>query len=851
MPMIETLNGWGEVWASVIIRGLIDSTVLLAAVSLIWIALRRWMSPALVHGLFLLVLLKLALPFPFDVPRGVAMFSPQYLLGHFAERSIGGPQEAEGRDIRSVLTPDRPITSPVRATATLPARSRSSPSPANVPAVVVATWAPSLTAGLMLASVAVSSILMIGLIRSQWRLQWTLARAEVLDPASLPVDVRELREALGVHREVPILASTAVASPAVCGLFRPRLIVPAGLVEQLMPGQWRWVLLHELAHIRRGDLWVAALERLVQIAYFFHPAVWLACRMLEVQREYACDDAALSASSLPRRDCGAAFLAVVERVCPSCEPTGALLGMSHNANRLRSRLMRILDHDRRVQKCLSHRATVLLITLGLVSVPCVRAHNASDTHPPEPEARQPAEKASLPHGAAGPSAGVAAPEKKQDYPTVPITVTGKATDSAGRPIAGATIYLVSTNGINAPLGITTTDLTGAYTFRDAPLPLRRTGSDSPAQGTFQVFGSADGRGFAWHGMRFYHPEPRPANRRVPGEDHSLFQGEPLVMDLAFPAGATLRGRMVDEAGKPVAGVRISLVHGDYLDTQGRETHHNFREFWCIRQAPESMTTTRTDDDGRFRLEGLPKEVGFRVYVIHPDFAVINLHAATTDRPTDAFDYPRASLVRGTPRPPVSTGDLDLTLKATRQIATRVVYADTGKAAPNVFLGVGGGGNLAQGVSDPEGKFFMRLPPGEYSGHAYPRDKGVAYVRTRTTFTVNAEPAEQSLEVRLELGCVLILEAVDAETGRGIPGVGFMAQMDDPPNGRTSVQSTTWTVDNPRTDADGRLRAVVYPGEREYSMGNFPIPAPYRQEFQKQRASLPAGKTVVVRFELHK
>ena len=94
-----------------------------------------------------------------------------------------------------------------------------------------------------------------------------------------------------MRRAVPILASPAVASPAVWGLVRPRLIVPAGLTERLTPGQWRWVLLHELAHIRRGDLWIATLQRLVQVAYFFHPAVWLASRMIDVQREYACDDA--------------------------------------------------------------------------------------------------------------------------------------------------------------------------------------------------------------------------------------------------------------------------------------------------------------------------------------------------------------------------------------------------------------------------------------------------------------------------------------------------------------------------------------------------------------------------------
>ena len=143
-----------------------------------------------------------------------------------------------------------------------------------------------------------------------------------------------------------------------------------------------------------------------------------------------------------------------------------------------------------------------------------------------------------------------------------------------------------------------------------------------------------------------------------GEDYSLFQGEPLVMDLSFPRAATLRGRVIDEKGRPVAGVTVKVFHCDYLDTKGKETHHNFREFWSLYTAPESLSTVKTDRDGRFQLEGLPKEVGFLVYVEHPDYAHMSLYAATTE-PGDGvqlsprFDHPRAAetarLDRG-PRP---------------------------------------------------------------------------------------------------------------------------------------------------------------------------------------------------------
>src|SRR4051794_30433004 len=102
MPPIETLNGWGAAWASVVVRGVIDSTAMLAVVSIAWLALRRRLSPALVPGLFVLVLIKLALPIPITVPRRLAMIAPRVALD---------PTATVGRAVVAVAAPDRPARS--------------------------------------------------------------------------------------------------------------------------------------------------------------------------------------------------------------------------------------------------------------------------------------------------------------------------------------------------------------------------------------------------------------------------------------------------------------------------------------------------------------------------------------------------------------------------------------------------------------------------------------------------------------------------------------------------------------------------------------------------------------------
>jgi|GEM_PF-6965471 len=473
----------------------------------------------------------------------------------------------------------------------------------------------------------------------------------------------------------------------------------------------------------------------------------------------------------------------------------------------------------------------------------------SSTHP-SPVGPKPSAKGEI---AANPPARGAEPERPGPI-TTPITVRGRAIDSEGNPVIGATIFLVSTRGTDAPLGTTTTDRDGLYIFHSARLPVSQEERDNfPQQGQFQVFGTAQGHGFAWHGMRTYLPRPRPANRNIASEDHTLYRGEPLVMDLRFPPVAVLTGRIVDEAGRPVPEATVRIIGCDYLDTKQKESHPNFREFWSIRALPPTSTVSKTDKDGHFRLEGLPKEAGLRISIRHPEYAGLFRYAATTARPTTEFDYPLHSIVPGEKRPPVQTGELNITLHSTRRIAVRTVYADTGQPAPKVRVSVsrGADGSSAGGTTDAVGKLELRLPPGEYDILADPIDGKADFIRTRSSFTVTDELAEQALEVHVNPGSNLILEVVDAKTGEGISGVTFMCEIDDRPRVRTTVQSRTGYIDHPRSDAKGRLRAVVAPGERIYALGQIPEAAGYGQKYLEKRVVLPARQTVTVRFELEK
>ena len=131
--------------------------------------------------------------------------------------------------------------------------------------------------------------------------------------------------------------------------------------------------MHELAHLKRGDLWVLAFQRLVQIAFFFNPSIWIANRGVDRLREYACDDAALVHSKIDRRSCGEGFLRVVERVHGHPVPGAAALALFERRSDSKRRLARILDSRRRLAGGLGLRGAVFLILLGIVLLPGLRA----------------------------------------------------------------------------------------------------------------------------------------------------------------------------------------------------------------------------------------------------------------------------------------------------------------------------------------------------------------------------------------------------------------------------------------------------------------------------------------------
>lgn len=114
------------------------------------------------------------------------------------------------------------------------------------------------------------------------------------DDARLLAMVRRQSDRLGLKIMPAIAVCSRIAAPAVVGLLKPTILLPTAFVSGLHPREIEAILTHEMAHIRRHDLWVHVLQRCIESALFFHPGVWYVSRRVSLYREQCCDDAVIA-----------------------------------------------------------------------------------------------------------------------------------------------------------------------------------------------------------------------------------------------------------------------------------------------------------------------------------------------------------------------------------------------------------------------------------------------------------------------------------------------------------------------------------------------------------------------------
>jgi beta-lactamase regulating signal transducer with metallopeptidase domain len=115
---------------------------------------------------------------------------------------------------------------------------------------------------------------------------------------------------------VPVRFDTRHRAPAVCGIFKPYILLPMGVDRLLNQREFDAVLLHELAHARRHDNLIRLLYELSLCALWFHPLIWLTGARMALYRELSCDESVIQRAHGTELVSALAKLALPERGLP-------------------------------------------------------------------------------------------------------------------------------------------------------------------------------------------------------------------------------------------------------------------------------------------------------------------------------------------------------------------------------------------------------------------------------------------------------------------------------------------------------------------------------------------------------
>ncbi|HXB68538.1 MAG TPA: TonB family protein [Candidatus Acidoferrales bacterium] len=175
--------------------------------------------------------------------------------------------------------------------------------------------------------------------------------------------VRTLAEGLGIRHEVEVLETAPGGMPMTFGLLRPAIFMPTD-AETWTDDRRQMVLLHELAHVRRGDVATHLMARVALSLYWWNPLAWTAWREFLKERERAADDLVLSSGAAATEYAG--HLLEVARTMQTAQPVAWAAVAMARPSQLEGRLMAILDGRRNRQQ--PGRLTAALAAMLAVAV---------------------------------------------------------------------------------------------------------------------------------------------------------------------------------------------------------------------------------------------------------------------------------------------------------------------------------------------------------------------------------------------------------------------------------------------------------------------------------------------------
>ncbi|HMP77955.1 MAG TPA: M56 family metallopeptidase, partial [Pirellulaceae bacterium] len=586
---------------------------------------------------------------------------------------------------------------------------------------------------------------------------------------------REIALTLGV-RTPQLLRVSLLQAPCLMGYRRPAILIPDELRD---PAVLRRALIHEMAHLRRGDLWWLLLDRVALTLFWFQPLLWRLSAAAAAAAEEVCDDYVIQQRG-ERADYARQLVATAEAGLPPHCLLG--LAMSASSSLLRGRIERILDPSRSIttrlgsQSWLAVGVSAIAITMLAGLIHGIQREPSVTTN-----SFQPLVTDDLLSDIVG--------ER-----TIRLRVS--VVDSQGRALPGADFAVLAMRSDTTFLDDMLREevLSSGKSDSGGRIDVEITRPMYPDNSACHVLARASGKSIGW--------------QAVP------YESEQAELTVTLSDSITARGRLVDPAGNPVGAYSL------HVRRIGKQPNF-WRNFVALNNEsllpaiwPQAIVT---DEDGWFTVSGIGADDALHLETVDEPLAK---HWIVWNEPHQAdplavFPVPQAQVVTG-----------------------QVVAGDTGQPIPNATVFVENLFDIeaeesamiaVRGKADADGRFRIN-PVSSRLGYKVigypPADSG--YLPTVTLVDWREGGRETEVIARMERGVLVSGTVTEKATGIPIAGAAIMYLPSpanraryDQPGEKSSGVVLDWSADT-MTDKAGRYQITVLDGAGALVVG------PHRQ-----------------------
>jgi len=338
-----------------------QASLMILVVSGLDLLTRRWIWPQVRYALWLLVFVKLLIPPGWHLSTALVPWflgDTQSVLGGVWDRQFPAPSSL----LPSVSSPGQGAAgSPSGAVPGRVQSDRLAARPGSLPQVYIF--------GIWLAGLALFMFLLLFKMAKLRRWHQMQEERRTIPPWFHELLVETSRR-LDLDRLPAIVFSRDAVTPAVYGAFRPVLLLPEHYLEDLSREQAEHVLLHELCHVKRGDLWIHGLVLLLQVVYWFNPFLLWASRQLRHVREMCCDQT-LAERLQDRTDAYRKTLLDTARelLSEKVEPAMGLLGVFEEPFWLVARIRWLEKKTWHYRKSIAALTALVILSMAILVMP--------------------------------------------------------------------------------------------------------------------------------------------------------------------------------------------------------------------------------------------------------------------------------------------------------------------------------------------------------------------------------------------------------------------------------------------------------------------------------------------------